>query len=103
MANSQPLDGKSLTTRLPIRVVPCVNGSSLAIMRRVLDLPHPEGPRVRQSAMLDREDERAHGLDAARIDLAYAMEVESRHVRSSSRTLPDRTRCQPSGDVPLGQ
>src|SRR5262249_22925031 len=41
---SRSLGGRSLTTRSPIEISPDVISSSPATMRRVVDLPHPDGP-----------------------------------------------------------
>ena len=53
MAMSRSLGGSSLTTRSPILSIPEVMSSSPAIIRRVVDLPHPDGPTItRNSASL---------------------------------------------------
>ena len=44
MAMSRSLGGTSLTVRPPMEMVPWLISSSPAIMRRVVDLPQPEGP-----------------------------------------------------------
>src|SRR5262245_21479147 len=44
MAMSRSFGGTRLTTRSPMRISPDVMFSSPAIMRRSVDLPHPEGP-----------------------------------------------------------
>ena len=44
MAMSRSLGGRSFTTLEPISIVPEVISSRPAIMRRSVDLPHPEGP-----------------------------------------------------------
>ncbi len=44
MAMSRSLGGRSLTTRPPMVTVPLVIGSSPAIIRSAVVLPHPEGP-----------------------------------------------------------
>ena len=41
---SRSLGGRWLTTRAPIAMVPDVISSSPATMRRVVDLPQPDGP-----------------------------------------------------------
>src|SRR5512132_2549174 len=41
---SRSFGGRSLTTRSPITISPPVISSSPATMRRVVDLPQPEGP-----------------------------------------------------------
>src|SRR5579871_2206269 len=44
MAMSRSLGGTSLTTSPPMRISPSVMSSRPAIMRRVVVLPHPDGP-----------------------------------------------------------
>src|SRR5262245_64236926 len=41
---SRSFGGRSLTTRSPIVISPAVISSSPATIRRVVDLPHPDGP-----------------------------------------------------------
>src|SRR5215467_3856702 len=41
---SRSFGGKSLTTRSPIVISPAVISSRPATIRRVVDLPHPDGP-----------------------------------------------------------
>src|SRR6185503_5313301 len=41
---SRSLGGRSLTTRSPMTISPAVISSSPATIRRVVDLPHPDGP-----------------------------------------------------------
>src|SRR5579885_1043583 len=41
---SRSLGGRSLTSSPPMRISPALASSSPAIMRRVVDLPQPEGP-----------------------------------------------------------
>jgi hypothetical protein len=50
MAMSRSLGGTSLTTRLPMLMVPAEISSSPAIMRSSVDLPHPEGPTSTQNS-----------------------------------------------------
>ncbi len=53
MAMSRSLGGRSFTTRSPIISVPEEMSSSPAIIRSVVDLPHPDGPTItRNSASL---------------------------------------------------
>src|SRR5664279_4868756 len=50
MATSRSLGSTSLTTRSPMRTTPEVGVSRPAMMRRAVDLPHPDGPsRTRDS------------------------------------------------------
>src|SRR5215510_4665285 len=44
MAMSRSFGGRSLTTRSPITISPAVISSRPATIRKVVDLPHPEGP-----------------------------------------------------------
>src|SRR6266850_1437576 len=44
MAMSRSFGGRSLTIRSPIVISPAVISSSPATIRRVVDLPHPDGP-----------------------------------------------------------
>src|SRR5215207_2932199 len=44
MATSRSFGGRLLTTRPPILISPAVMFSSPAIIRRSVDLPHPDGP-----------------------------------------------------------
>src|SRR4030042_1507632 len=44
MAISRSFGGRSLTTRSPMEIVPVPGSSNPAIIRRAVDLPHPEGP-----------------------------------------------------------
>src|ERR1700716_1694097 len=41
---SRSFGGRSLTTRSPMAISPAVTSSSPATMRRVVDLPQPDGP-----------------------------------------------------------
>ena len=44
MAMSRSFGGTSLTLRSPMKISPRVTSSSPAIIRKVVLLPHPEGP-----------------------------------------------------------
>ncbi len=44
MAMSRSLGATSLTTRVPMRIVPAVASSSPASIRSAVDLPEPDGP-----------------------------------------------------------
>src|SRR5579884_122704 len=52
MAMSRERGGSSVTSRPPIEIVPSVTSSRPAIIRRSVDLPHPDGPtRTRNSPL----------------------------------------------------
>ena len=60
MATSRSVAGRAVTSSSPIRMAPEVALSSPAIMRRVVVLPHPEGPsRVTSSPFSMRNETRS--------------------------------------------
>ena len=96
MAMSRSLGATSLTTRVPMRIVPAVASSSPASIRSAVDLPEPDGPTSTiSSPSRDVEVEVAHRLGAVGKDLGDAFEGECSHqLPPAARTRAMKSRYQ---------
>src|ERR1035438_2689046 len=99
MAMSRSRGGTSFTTSPPIQISPDVISSSPAIMRRVVDLPQPDGPTrttnssssISRSMPLTAWTLPSNAFDTLRIETCAIL------------ALPLRCACRQAGDVVVHQ
>ena len=94
MAMSRSLGATSLTTRVPMRMVPAVASSSPASIRSAVDLPEPDGPtRTISSPSPTSRSKSLHRLGAVGEDLGDALEGELSHqLPPAARTRAMKSR-----------
>src|SRR5258707_10062520 len=98
MATSRSRGGRWLTTRSPILISPLEMSSRPAIMRKVVDLPQPEGPTRATNSLsaISRSDRKSTRLNSSHANISYAVfclkkkkeDLQVQH-RVAYRWIPD--------------